>query len=1044
MRKRLAFIFFILILPPFLYAQNDARIVEQTLEIPTYPYSDPNPVATLTSSSKFIYPYHSFDGYSFTAVNKRWKAIKMENDYIELIILPELGGKVWGAVEKSTGREFVYQNNVVKFRNVALRGPWSSGGIEYNFGIIGHSPSTAAPVDYVTRKNDDGSVSCIVGTMDLPSRTHWRVEIRLPKDKSYFETIPVWYNPTPLPQSYYCFLTGAAAVVNDMEFYYPGNQALEHQGQVAPWPIQQGHDKSKYSGNAYDSHTSIHIVGEYNDFMGGYSPSLRFGFGHWALYDEMPGRKLWLWASSREGEIWKDLLTDGHGQYMEFQAGRSFNQYLQSAFRSPIKELGFSPGLTDSWREIWFPVKDIGGMSDVSPMGVLNVDIQNDTLTFGVNALASVNARIVVTSEGAILYSTEKQFKPMDVFSGTVVMNGKQNYLVTVEGMDLRFGNSPDRSLKRPFETHIGPDSSSASGLFQEAVERKEKRNYHGAKELFLDCLQRDSLFIDAMTGLSELYYRSRLYDSAVYFSRRALQLDTYCPAANYFLGLSYFATNDLVNAIECLGWAARSPEFRSAAFSQMAAVCLTKKDYALAEYYANKSLDFNRQAFNSLYVLAITYRKTGESEKARGICRQIETADPLNQFVLFERYLRGVSAGENDIFGNSVRNEFPYQTFIEIALIYSGLGQNEEAAILLGKAPRHPLVSIWRAFLTGDKSLLEEAAGMPASFVFPYRSETAAALEWAVANDKSWKFRYYLGLNYWALDRPEDALRLLASCAAEPDLAAFYQARAALGRYSSQEEKMADYRHALRLDSADWRNWRALIDVYASQDGHADALAVSSIAYARFPGNYNIALQHAERQLNSGHYEACLSTLRKTTILPFEGSVQGKFVFEQAHLLLALAEIDKRRYKRAMVQIEKSRAWPENLGVGKPYEPDDRFQDYLLALCLDHLGKTEKARALREEIVQYSNIHYGGYRRSFSNLLGFRVLAHLSDTSRARLLKDKIQGIPGYRRDPVHRWVLSNFRQGSGTEGDPDHSVRSHIYYRMIRLLNEIENGQR
>ena len=143
------------------------------------------------------------DGYSLGGRLQSWKVITLKNDYIEVYVLPQAGGKVWGAIEKSTGKEFIYRNEVMKFRNIALQGPWTSGGIEFNFGFIGHTPSTATPVDYVKRVNDDGSVSCIVGNIDLPSRTQWRVEIRLPKDKAFFETNVTWYNPTPVPQSYY-------------------------------------------------------------------------------------------------------------------------------------------------------------------------------------------------------------------------------------------------------------------------------------------------------------------------------------------------------------------------------------------------------------------------------------------------------------------------------------------------------------------------------------------------------------------------------------------------------------------------------------------------------------------------------------------------------------------------------------------------------------------------------------------------------------------------------------------------------------------------
>ena len=180
-------IVFFLLLTTSLYADS-AVIREEKKTIKTYPFFDPDPVPILTRSAgtekrlERIYPYFVFNGFSDSAIDKSWKFIRMENPYIEVFVTPEIGGKIWGAVEKSTGKEFVYFNDVVKFRKIALRGPWTSGGIELNFGVIGHAPSCATPVDYLLRENSDGSVSCVVGAMDLSSRTRWSVTITVPKD----------------------------------------------------------------------------------------------------------------------------------------------------------------------------------------------------------------------------------------------------------------------------------------------------------------------------------------------------------------------------------------------------------------------------------------------------------------------------------------------------------------------------------------------------------------------------------------------------------------------------------------------------------------------------------------------------------------------------------------------------------------------------------------------------------------------------------------------------------------------------------------------
>jgi hypothetical protein len=120
-----------------------ATIREEIRTIRTYPFGDPDPVPILARSrNAAIYPYFRFDGFSKDARDQSWKVVRLENDYLIVDVLPEVGGKVLGAIEKSTGRDFIYWNDVLKFRDVAMRGPWTSGGIEFNFGLIGHTPRT--------------------------------------------------------------------------------------------------------------------------------------------------------------------------------------------------------------------------------------------------------------------------------------------------------------------------------------------------------------------------------------------------------------------------------------------------------------------------------------------------------------------------------------------------------------------------------------------------------------------------------------------------------------------------------------------------------------------------------------------------------------------------------------------------------------------------------------------------------------------------------------------------------------------------------------
>ena len=172
-------------------------------------------------------------------------------------------------------------------------------------------------------------------------------------------------------------------------------------------------------------------------------------------------------------------------------------------------------------------------------------------------------AKVIVKSAGKIIFTEDKKFKPMDVYKTSVAMSANADYEVVVEGMDLQYSPSKRKVLSRPFYSSMPKDLVTPTTLYQEGMELKEGRNYKQAKELFKRCLQKDPLYIDAMSALTEIYYRSMQYDSALYYANSALQLDTYDAAANYFAGITYHAQGNLTDALEALGWAARWPEYQ-------------------------------------------------------------------------------------------------------------------------------------------------------------------------------------------------------------------------------------------------------------------------------------------------------------------------------------------------------------------------------------------------------------------------------------------------------------------------------------------------
>ena len=991
MRTRYSiYIFLLLLIQGIDASAQSATIKEERLSLNTYLFDDPNPVPILKDNPK-IYPYHKFESYRHKSEKKDWTVVTLENDFIKVFILPEIGGKVWGAIEKSTGEEFLYKNEVVKFRNIAMRGPWTSGGIEFNFGIIGHHPSTATPVDYKIRENADGSVSCIVGNLDLPSRTLWQVEIKLEGDKAYFETNASWYNPTPVNQSYYNWMTAAAVATNDLEFFIPGDEYLKHNGDALPWPVDsKNRNLAFYRNNNFGPSKSYHIVGDYKDYFGGYYHDKNFGFGHWSPYEEMPGQKLWLWALSRSGGIWEDLLTDTDGQYIEFQAGRLFNQYFPGAV-NPISQANFGPYVMDRWRELWFPIKEIGGMEAASEYGILNVEYDGKKTYVGVNTLQSITQDMIIKVNGKSVLSEKLNLQPMEVYTRELAASSTDTIEVNVGNGNLYYSNIADKTLiKRPFHHNQDLKISDTQQLFNEGWEAMKYREYDKAYEALSKLAKLDPSNPQAWTKLAELEYRRTNYEKALEYANNALKMDTYNIDANYLAGITYREMEDHVNALESLGWAARDMKYRSAAYAQMAEIYVIIKDYRAARDYAIKALIYNGYNLNAYQLLLILDRLKSDESSIKTLADKITALDPLNLIVQAELFLK---SGNTNF--DQINNEFSSETALETALFYYKLGREDDMLQLLERFPEDNKLKLWRAYLLRDKNeqisqaLLTEVEGALINFVLPYRPETFKVVQWAQEKLPGWKTKYFTALNALAVGLKAKGEKELLALGESPDSDVFYRFRAKYLDMEPYEKRQRDYQKALNLNNGDWKLWEEFIQFELANDKPDAAYQLSKKAYRKFRENYNVGLSHAKAALQVDNYAECIEVLKEISILPFEHASESKQIYDHAHIFLANEKIAKGKYEEALALLEASKAWPENLGVGKPYDVDSRLQDYLLAGLYEKTGQEALANQKLKQIADFSITHKDA--TSLNDLFGLLAFKKLQNGNELEILKKNL-----------------------------------------------------
>lgn len=938
----------------FVTAQNKPTIKEYKKVFTTYPFSDPDPIPKPDTKT---YPYFRFDGFTDKPVQKEWKVIELENDYIKLMILPEIGGKVWSAIEKSTGKDFVYNNHVIKFRDIAMRGPWTSGGVEGNYGIIGHTPNCATPVDYTTITREDGSVSCVIGVLDLLTRTSWKLDINLPKDKAYFTTNSFWFNSTEAEQPYYTWMNTGIKASNDLQFIYPGQSYIGHNGEHNPWPIdkENGKDLSFYKNNDFGGYKSYHVFGKYDDFFGGYYHDEDFGMGRYGNHDDKPGKKIWIWGLSQQGMIWEKLLTDTDGQYVEVQSGRLFNQASENSIYTPFKQRSFAPYQTDSWTEYWFPVKQTKGFVKANNYGAVNVKNENGWLKIYFSPLQKLNEKLEVFDNGKYIYSKDISVNTLQLFKDSIQVAVDENKLrLTIGENKLVWNSAPeDENLNRPVEIPKDFDNNSVYGLYLQGKNYIAFKDYIKAEEKLAACLKKDPNYVPALSDLASLQIRKFQYAEAVISASKALAINTYDPAANYYYGLANLHLGNSIDAKDGFDIAASSVEFRSSAYTALSQIYFTENDQAKTIEYAEKSLLNNQYNLESLQLLAVIYRLQNNSAKASEILNAINKVDPLNHFAGFEKFLWEKSDTSKDHFTSLIKNEMPEQTYLELGIWYEQLGRKEEALKVFSLAAvPNPEIVYWKAFLENKSVDLRQ---IQPGISFPFRPETANILQDLILKNNQWQLKYHLALIEWNRDNIAKAKDLFLQCANQPNDPAFYAAKASLFKDDSQLV-ISSLQQATKLDHQGWRYYKLLAEHYIIQKQYDKALAITEPFYKKHKENYLMGMLYAKTLLLNKKYAAADAFLTKLEILPFEGATAGRQLYHEAKLMQALAEIKNKQYKKALQFIADAKSWPQNLGVGKPYEEDidERLENWLDYLCYTNLGNNEKATKSVQKIVAF------------------------------------------------------------------------------------------
>lgn len=960
---------------------SEARIWEEEVVIPTYEVgeADKNPMflekRVYQGSSGKVYPYPTTEKISREKTDKVYQAVFLENDYIKVMVLPELGGRIQRAYDKTNGYDFVYYNHVIKPALVGLLGPWISGGIEFNWPQH-HRPTTFMPVDHLIQENEDGSKTLLVNDVDQMYGTKGIAAFTLYPDKAYIEIKGQLYNRTALPQTFLWWANPAVPVNDHTQSIFPPDVhfVMDHgKRDVSRFPIAKGvyykHDYSE--GVDISRYKNIPVPTSYMaeksdyDFVGAYDYGREAGILHVADHHVSPGKKQWTWGCGDFGKAWDRNLTDEDGPYIELMTGVYTDNQPDFTWLKPFEEKVF--------KQYFMPYKKVGPVKNATIHAVMNMEVSENEIALTVYGTERYeNAEVVLSSRGDEIYRENTVLSPVDIYEKTISFRAEKasdiRAAVYADGkllVDYQPKEEGIPETAKPAEAAKDPEEIMTNEelfLTGQHIEQYRHATYL-PDPYYLEGLKRDKGDIRINNAYGLLLLRRGCFGEAEGYFRQALKRLTwknpnpYDSEAYYNLGLALFHQNRKDEAFDAFYKATWSNEQQEMSFYYLAAIESERGHYEEALEFAEKGLVKNAHNIKARGLKAVILRKLGRTEAAR---RQIEEnlrVDPFDYLSRFE--LAQISPERDAVLAemNALMRGFR-ENYLQTARDYAEAGCLEEAVAVLDQCgDGYPMLAYYRAYYLKGMGEAEKAAeecrradACSPLYCFPNKLEDIAVLECASElYPEGAMAYYYLGDLYYDKLQFERAVRLWEDASARrPDFPTVHRnlALAYFNKQGEAEKARAEIEKAFALDESDARVFLELDQLYKKLEVDFETRLKNyeeHIGLTRMRDD--VMIEYVTLCNLLGMHEKAYETIMSHTFGPWEGA-EGKITTQYKTALLEMAKkkLEEEKYAEAEELLERCLSYPENLGEGRLEGTKDNNIYYYLGVVKKHLGKTEEA----------------------------------------------------------------------------------------------------
>ncbi|MDF9796406.1 tetratricopeptide (TPR) repeat protein [Catalinimonas alkaloidigena] len=963
----------------------EVKAWNESITIPTYPIGEAEKYPMFLEkrvyqgSSGVVYPYPVVEKIYDEKVEKNWNAVFLENEYLRIMILPELGGRVQMAYDKMKDRHFVYYNQVIKPALVGLTGPWISGGIEFNWPQH-HRPTTYDPVDYTIVENKDGSKTVWVNEIERMFGTKGKAGFTLHPDKAYLEIKVDLYNRTPFPQTFLWWANPAVKANDDYQSVFPPDvHAVYDHGKrdVSSFPIARGtYYKVDYSKGVDISRyknipvpTSYMAVNSQYDFVGGYENETQAGLLHVSNHHVSPGKKQWTWGNGDFGKAWDRNLTDEDGPYIELMCGVFTDNQPDFSWLQPYEEKSFT--------QYFMPYQELGMVKNANQHAMLNLETEGEKACLKVYTTAFFpNTRLLLYAEEKLIWEDKYDFAPGTVYQQEISIHDSSTeelkVVILKENQRELISWKPEKSDK----TEI-PEAAKAA-LEPEQIDSNELLYLNGLHleqyrhatyqptDYYTEALRRDPSDVRNNIALGLWLMRRAQFKEAEQHFRKAIETLTlrnpnpYDGEAFYQLGICLKMQNRLQEAYDWLYKACWNAAWQNAAYFHLAQIDAQREDWEKALGHVEQSLIRNSHHHHARHLKLILLRKLGKLEGAISFATSSLKLDAFNLGALYEKYLVTKSSQLLDQFRSLIRNHS--FNFAEFALDYAHAGCYEEATEILSlhqpaKDRPNPLLAYYKAWFAikneevEAKSYYQEAGKQSPDFGFPNRLEEVLALQQALdINPQDYRAYYFLGNFYYAYRQHQQAILHWEKAAALGDDNPITYRNLALAYFNqlNQLEKALQFlEKAFGMDEGSARLLMELDQLYKRLNYDPQKRLSFLEKYPKLVDfRDDLYLERITLYNTLGKYKKAMELLNSRKFHPWEGGegkVPGQYIYSR--IGLAYQHFQQEQFEQAIVHLSEAQTYPENLGEGKLFGAQENDIFYWLGCAYDGLKEKEKAK---------------------------------------------------------------------------------------------------